>query len=172
MSTGWSCCASAAPDNQPSMLSCYFLSLSGMSSVPVHRGVRLSLSTSSAGWLHWPAWSCTWGAAVVLCHTMYPTNVPITVVGTCLNLSCLNTSLITELTISDVWQWSCLLAIRFTVEGLCLYFCRYMANWLSPNFAFLSPTYCGVQRETTLMGPPHASNMGWQQRLNTASSIK
>lgn len=110
------------------MLSCYFLSLSSMSPVPLHQGVRLSLSTTSAGCLHWPAWSCPWGAAAVLCHTMYPTHETITVVWTCLNLRCLNTPLVTELTISDVWQWSCLLAIRFTVEVLCLYFCRYMAK--------------------------------------------
>lgn len=78
-----------------------------------------------------------------------PYSVPHTcthdVVWTCLNLRCLNTSLVTELTICDVWQWSCLLAIRFTVEVLCLYFCRNMAKWLSANFAFLSATYCGVQ---------------------------
>lgn len=121
------------PDNQTSMLSYYSLSLSGMSPAPLHQGVG-----TSAGWLHWRP-------AVVLCHTMYPTHVCMTVVWSSLNLRCLNTSLVTEPTFSDVWQWSCLLAIRFTVEVLCLYFCRYIAKWLSANFAFLSATYCGVQ---------------------------
>lgn len=152
------------------MLSCYFLSLSGMSPVPVHQRVRLSLSTSSAGWLHWPAWSCTWGAAVVLCHKMYPTHVPITVVGTCLNLSCLNTSLSWQLVMSGNEVAS--LPSDLQWKGFAWYFCKYMANWLSANFASLSPTYCGVQRETTLVGPPHASNMGWQQRLKPANSTK
>lgn len=97
--------------------------------VPLHQGVMLSLSTTLA----------------VLCHTVYPTHLHIAVVWGCLNLRCLNTSLVTELTISDICQWSCLLANRFTVEVLSFYFCRYMAKWFSENFAFPSATYCGVQ---------------------------
>lgn len=116
-----------------------------MSPAPLHQGVRFSSSTTSAGWLRRPAWSCAWGPTAVLCHTVYPTRVRMTVVWNCFSLRYLNTSVVTELTISDVWQWSCLLAISFTVVVLCLYFCRYMAKWLPAHFAFLSATYCGVQ---------------------------
>lgn len=144
MSTGWSCCASA-----PHTIS--------------HQRFPI-ISYLTVAWAQLPCIK-EWGSPQAplqlggcagqpgavpedqqLCSAIQCTpHVYMTAVWNCFSLRYLNTSVVTELTISDVWQWSCLLAISFTVVVLCLYFCRYMAKWLPANFAFLSATYCGVQ---------------------------